>query len=281
MIMFIKNLKQSNPALYRFFIKKSAIFSLFFLVGLTLFVFIGPFFFKDPFLQNLESTLLSPSLEHWFGTDELGRDLFARIALGGRLSLIIAFLATSVSVIIGTAWGLTTGYYGGKIDQFGMRVVDILYSLPYMFLVIVLISIFGKNLSVLFLALGAVQWLTTARIVRGQVQSLKHKEFIIACQALGFSSKRIMYRHILPNIAGIIVVYATLTVPSVILQEAFLSFLGLNVSDCTWGLLAAEGAQVIDIAWWMILFPGLVLSITLLAFNFIGEGLRDALDPKS
>jgi oligopeptide transport system permease protein len=260
--------------------KKSALISIIFLALLFVFVFIGPYFLQDPLKQNLKLGLSAPSAMHWLGTDELGRDLFSRLAKGGQLSLMIATLATLVSLIIGTTYGMVTGYFGGKIDQVGMRIVDILYSLPYMFLVILLISIFGKNVFILFIALGAVQWLTTARIVRGQVLSLKNQEFIQACKVLGIPTWRILLKHILPNITGVIVVYASLTIPAVILQEAFLSFLGLNVSDCTWGLLAAEGASVIDIGWWLILFPGLILSLSLLAFNLIGDALRDCLDNK-
>jgi oligopeptide transport system permease protein len=259
---------------------KWALVSWLFLIALGLFVGVGPFFLPDPELQALDQQLLPPSFQHWFGTDILGRDLLSRIALGGQLSLMVGLFGTLVSVVIGTIYGVCTGYFGGKIDQVGMRIVDLLYSLPYMFLVILLVSIFGKNMIVLFAALGAVQWLTTARIVRGQVMSLKHQEFILAAQALGVSHFKILLRHILPNILGLIAIYATLTVPAVILQEAFLSFLGLNVKECTWGVLASEGAEAMEIAWWMVCFPGLAITFTLLAFNTLGDSIRDALDPK-
>ena len=258
---------------------KAALFSFFFLIFMTILVFVGELFFQDPHLQVLEEQLQPPSWEHWAGTDELGRDLFARILLGGQLSLMIGFFAAFISISIGTIYGTISGYYGGRTDMIMMRIVDILYSLPYMFLVIILIAFLGRNKLILFGALGAVQWLTTARIVRGQVLGLKRKEFVLAAKALGLKDFQIITRHIIPNTIGIIVIYATLTVPSVILQESFLSFLGLNVIDCTWGILASEGANFLQDGWWLIVFPGATLTLTLLAFNYLGDGLRDALDP--
>jgi oligopeptide transport system permease protein len=276
------NIPTDSPldlALRRLKQNRAALFSLFFLIGLVLFLFLGPFFLQDPLQQSLENQLQKPSSKHILGTDELGRDLLARIADGGLLSLMVGIFATMISVFIGTCYGTIAGYFGGKTDQIAMRIVDIMYSLPYMFLVITLIAIFDRNIIVLFAALGAVQWLTTARIVRGQVLTIKQMDYITAARALGISNFWIISRHILPNIFGIVIIYATLTVPAVILQEAFLSFLGLNVRECTWGVLASDGASNLR-AWWLILFPGLAITSTLLAFNFLGDGLRDALDPK-
>ncbi|MDB5104656.1 MAG: binding-protein-dependent transport system inner rane component [Fibrobacteres bacterium] len=260
---------------------KRALGSALILALLGLAVFIGPFFLPDFEKQVLESQLATPSPAHWMGTDHLGRDLFARVLKGGQLSLAIGLIGTLISVLIGTLYGCISGFFHEKLDLAMMRVVDILYSLPYMFLVIILIFQFGKNLYVLFIALGLVQWLTVARIVRGQVLSLKREEFILAARTLGVGSFRIILRHIVPNVMGVVIVYATLTVPSVILQEAFLSFLGLNVSNCTWGVLIADGKDYMDSAWWLLLFPGLILTICLLCMNFLGDSLRDALDPTS
>jgi oligopeptide transport system permease protein len=242
-------------------------------------VFLGPFFTVDMDLQNLDAQLQPPSLRHLMGTDALGRDVMARVLKGGQLSLWVGLLGTAVSVVIGTVYGGISGYFSKRLDQWMMRAVDILYSLPYMFLVIILIFAYGKNVYVLFIALGLVQWLTIARIVRGQVLALRHEEFVLAARALGVPAWRILLRHILPNILGVVIVYATLTVPSVILQESFLSFLGLNVQNCTWGVLIADGKDYMDMAWWLIAFPGLFLSMGLFALNFLGDALRDAFDP--
>lgn len=249
------------------------------LVLLVASVFLGPFFTVDMELQNLDAQLAPPSWAHPMGTDALGRDVLARVLKGGQLSLWVGILGTAVSVCIGTVYGSVSGYFSERLDQWMMRIVDILYSLPYMFLVIILIFLFGKNVYVLFIALGLVQWLTIARIVRGQVLALRHEEFVLAARALGVPGWRILWRHILPNILGVVIVYATLTVPSVILQESFLSFLGLNVQSCTWGVLIADGKDYMDMAWWLIAFPGLFLSVGLLALNFLGDALRDAFDP--
>jgi oligopeptide transport system permease protein len=260
---------------------RRAVFSLGVLLFLCLAVFIGPFFLPHFEKQVLEDQLSGPSAAHWMGTDHLGRDVLARVLVGGQLSLAIGILGTLVSVVVGTLYGCVSGYFHEKLDLAMMRVVDILYSLPYMFLVIILIFQFGKNIYVLFIALGLVQWLTVARIVRGQVLALKKEEFILASRALGVGSFRIILRHVIPNVLGVVIVYATLTVPTVILQEAFLSFLGLNVAACTWGVLISEGKDYMDSAWWMLLFPGSVLTLCLLCMNFLGDSLRDALDPTS
>jgi oligopeptide transport system permease protein len=236
----------------------------------------------DPALQDLKLGALPPSLAHWFGTDELGRDMLARVIYGGRISMLVGLVGTLVSLVIGVTWGAVAGYAGGRTDDFMMRVVDVLYALPYIFLVILLLVLFSKSLLMLFVALGLVQWLTMARIVRGQVLSLKHQSFVEAARALGADDRAIIFRHIVPNTLGPVIVYATLTVPAVVLQEAFLSFLGLGVQPpaASWGTLVANGAQVIALFPWLVVVPGFALSITLLCFNFLGDGLRDALDPQ-
>lgn len=241
----------------------------------------------DPELTRPALRNRPPSADAWFGTDAVGRDLFARVLVGGRTSLSVGVAATAVSVLVGVAYGAIAGYYGGKLDEAMMRLVDFLYGLPYMFLVILIMLLFsetarGEALPV-FLALGLVQWLTMARIVRGQVLTLRHQEFVLAAELMGASDARILFRHVLPNVVGVIVVYATLMVPSVIILESFLSFLGLGVS-LSWGQLVADGVAVVNPVhayWWILLWPALFLAITLLSLNFLGDGLRDALDPKS
>ena len=255
-----------------------------FLLGLGLLALLAPWLpgLDDPTLQDLRLGVTTPSLAHAFGTDELGRDLLARVLYGGRISLMVGLVGTLVSLIIGVSWGAIAGYVGGRIDDLMMRVVDVLYALPYIFLVILLLVFFSKSLLMLFVALGLVQWLTMARIVRGQVLSLKHQTFVEAARALGASDRAIIFRHIVPNTLGPVIVYTTLTVPAVILQEAFLSFLGLGVQppDASWGTLVADGARLLALFPWLVIFPGLAMSLTLLAFNFLGDGLRDALDPQ-
>jgi oligopeptide transport system permease protein len=226
-----------------------------------------------------------PSLEdgHWFGTDSNGRDLFARVWSGTQVSLLVALLATVVSLAIGVAWGATAGYLGGRVDDWMMRFVDVLYALPYMFFVIILTVVFGRSLLLIFLAIGAVGWLTMARIVRGQALALRQREFVAAAITLGLPTHRIIARHIVPNVLGTVVVYATLTVPQVILFESFLSFLGLGVQEplTSLGRLVAEGAHEMETAPWQLLIPSAVLALLLLCLNFLGDGLRDALDPRS
>ena len=224
---------------------------------------------------------------HPMGTDNQGRDMLARELQGGQISLMVGIIATIVSLLIGVAYGAVAGYLGGRIDDLMMRFVDILYSLPYIILVIVLLAVFRRNtpmgqLVLLFVALGSVSWLTMARIVRGQVLSLKNQEFVLAARATGVSTPRIIFRHIVPNTLGPVIVYATLTIPTVMLTEAFLSYLGFGVQPplASWGTLATEGIQNIGIFPWQMVFPGLTMALTLFSLNFLGDGLRDALDPQ-
>lgn len=230
--------------------------------------------------QNLNLGATPPSAAHWLGTDVFGRDLLTQIMYGGRISLAVGFVATAVALLIGISWGAIAGYLGGRVDAVMMRIVDILYALPFMIFIVLLMVVFGRNLLLLFLAIGAVEWLTMARIMRGQVQALRQQEFVEAAISLGLSPLTIVRKHIVPNALGPIIVYTTLTIPSVMLLEAFLSFLGLGIQPpkTSWGLLISYGAETMEEYPWLLIYPGLALTITLFALNFLGDGLRDALD---
>lgn len=232
--------------------------------------------------QDLAYGAQPPSLAHWFGTDFHGRDLFTRVLYGGQISLIVGILAALVAATIGTIYGAVSGYAGGSVDGLMMRIVDVLYALPYMFLVIILVTIFGKSLVLVFVALGFVGWRMTARIVRGQVLSLKEREFVLAARSVGVRPWAIVWRHLIPNTLGPIIVYFTLTVPTMILQEAFLSFLGLGVQAPrpSLGALINEGANHMTVFWWELVFPGAMMALLLFSLNFLGDGVRDALDPQ-
>ena len=233
--------------------------------------------------QNLDIGASPPSAEHLLGTDVLGRDLLSRLLYGARISLLVGFVATGVALVIGVSWGIIAGYFGGRIDSVMMRIVDALYGLPFIIFIILLMVIFGRNIWLLFAAIGAVEWLTMARIVRAQVIGLKNQEFVQAAQVMGVSNFSMFRRHILPNILGPIAVYATLTIPQVMLLEAFLSFLGLGIQPpmSSWGTLIRYGVESMEEHYWLLIYPGLTFTITLFALNFFGDGLRDALDPKT
>jgi oligopeptide transport system permease protein len=246
---------------------------------------VGPWLLPHPFDEVYWDSISAPpdfANGFYFGTDENGRDLLVRTLHGGRVSLSVGLVATLVSLVIGVLWGATAGFIGGRVDAMMMRFVDILYALPFVFFVILLTVMFGRNIMLIYVAIGAISWLDMARIVRGQTISLRRKEFVVAATAAGVSTFDIVRRHILPNTLGPVIVYVTLTVPSVILTESFISFLGLGVQEpsTSWGVLISEGARIMETAWWALVFPGAFLAITLFCFNFIGDGLRDALDPR-
>ena len=248
-----------------------------FVVSALLTPWIAPYAYDA---QNLDLGATPPSAQHWLGTDIFGRDLLTQIMYGGRISLAVGFVATAVALVFGVTWGAVAGYVGGRVDAVMMRIVDILYALPFMIFIVLLMVVFGRNLLLLFLAIGAVEWLTMARIMRGQVQALRKQEFVEAAISLGLSPMTIIRRHLVPNALGPIIVYTTLTIPSVMLLEAFLSFLGLGIQPpkTSWGLLISYGAETMEEYPWLLLFPGLALTTTLFALNFLGDGLRDALD---
>jgi len=263
---------------------KLAVISGFILIALIVLAIFAPWIAPHSYsYQNLELGAVGPSSTYWLGTDTLGRDQFSRILYGARVSLLVGFVATAVALVIGVSWGIVAGFFGGKIDSTMMRIVDILYGLPFIIFIVLLMVIFGRNIWLLFLAIGAVEWLTMARIVRGQVLTLKNQEFVLAAQAMGVRNLSLFFRHILPNILGTIAVYTTLTIPQVMLLEAFLSFLGLGVQPpmSSWGTLIRYGVESMEEYPWMLIFPGLIFTITLFCLNFFGDGLRDAIDPRS
>ncbi|MDZ4789073.1 MAG: ABC transporter permease [Blastochloris sp.] len=283
--------------------KRIILFSSSLLLLIALLAIAGPWLSPYRYDDTSHASLLSPSLDHWFGTDINGRDVLTRTLYGARISLLVGIIGATVSLAVGVCYGLVSGYCGGRIDTLMMRFVDILYSLPRLILVIFIIAVFDQHakkffvelgliewaswsrLILLFMALGLVEWLTMARIVRGQVLSLRERAFIQAAHVLGQSNRKIIIKHLLPNVTGIILVYLTLTIPSVILEESFLSFLGLGVQapQASWGTLLSEGAGFINpikISWWMLLGPGIMMALTLLALNFLGDALRDRFDPK-
>lgn len=245
--------------------------------------FFGPLLLPGPDDQNLALGASPPSVAHWFGTDVLGRDLLARCLVGGRLSLLVGLAATVVSLVIGVVYGMVAGYIGGRTDGLMMRLVDALYGFPFLVFVILLTTLFERSLLLLFVAIGAVEWLTMARIVRGQVRVLRETEFVMAAEVLGQRAPGILFRHLLPNVLGPVLVYTTLSVPAVMLLEAVLSFLGLGVQPpaASWGVLISEGAQSMETFPWLLLFPALLFSLTLFCLNLIGDGLRDAFDVRA
>lgn len=263
---------------------KAALISAFILAILILAAIFAPFLATHSYAyQNLELGATPPSPEYLLGTDTLGRDLLSRILYGARVSLLVGFVATAVALVIGVTWGIVAGYFGGRIDSVMMRIVDVLYGLPFIIFIILLMVIFGRNIWLLFMAIGAVEWLTMARIVRGQVINIKNQEYVLAAQAMGVPNIRLFTKHIFPNILGPIAVYATLTIPQVMLLEAFLSFLGLGVQPpmSSWGTLIRYGVESMEEFSWLLIYPALTFTITLFALNFFGDGLRDALDPKT
>lgn len=293
----------------RLFRNKAAVSGLIFLLFMGALCFIAPFFpfIQNPNIQDITLTASTPDARHWLGTDHLGRDLFARVLYGGRITLLVGLIATGVSLAIGLLYGLVSGYAGGRIDALMMRTVDILFALPFLVLVIIfslrveqpaadfsqwVMELTGwsaetvvpiTGLIPLFIAIGALGWLTLARIVRAEVLSLKEQEFVSAARSLGLGNLRILFRHITPNLLGPVIVYTTLAVPGIMLLESVLSFLGLGVKppNSSWGTLIKEGADRMEVSMGLLLYPGLFFSLTLLALNFLGDGLRDALDPKS
>ena len=274
----------SQDAVVRLRKNKMAMISLFvllFIISVSLLTpWIAPYSYEE---QNLDLGASAPSSTHWLGTDALGRDQLTRIMYGSRISLMVGFIATAVALTIGVLWGAIAGFLGGRVDVVMMRIVDTLYALPFTIFIILLTVIFGSSMLLLFLAIGAVEWLTMARIVRGQVLTIKRQEFVEAAVSMGLSPWRIISRHLIPNVLGPVIVYTTLTIPSVILLESFLSFLGLGIQPpaSSWGSLISGGVETMEEYPWLLIFPGLVLTITLFSLNFLGDGLRDALDPRA
>ncbi|MCL6264771.1 ABC transporter permease subunit [Craterilacuibacter sp. RT1T] len=269
----------------RFFRNKAAVVSLALLLLIALACIFGPMLLPHSFDDtDWDAMALPPTLNNWhlFGTDELGRDLLVRALMGGRISLMVGLLATIASVAIGIAWGATAGFIGGRVDTLMMRLVDMMYAVPYLLIAILMVTILGRDFYLVVLTITVFSWMDMARVVRGQTLAIKSKEYIEAAHAIGVSTPAIIFRHIVPNLLGIVVIYTTVTVPGVILTESVLSFLGLGVQEpmTSWGVLIEEGTGVMETTPWMLLFPGLLLSVTLYCANYIGDGMRDALDPK-
>ena len=282
--MVSQNSSLFKDAFLRLTTNKLSLFSLIYVISLVVIALVTPFIAPyDYAYQDLAIGASPPSAEHLLGTDTLGRDLLTRMMYGSRISLMVGFLATSVALVIGVIWGTIAGFAGGKVDAIMMRIVDTLYGIPFIILIILLMVIFGRNLILLFLAIGAVEWLTMARIVRSQVLNLSKQEFILSAEAMGVNKSSIVFRHLIPNAMGPVIVYATLTVPQIMLLESFLSFLGLGVQPplSSWGLLIRDGAVSMEEYWWLLIFPSLAFSLTLFSLNFIGDGLRDAIDPRT
>lgn len=311
----IKGTSLWQDAWKRLLSNKLAVFGLVTVTLMTFLVFIGPFIWEaatgntpDYIPSNVEGGArvksFSPSWKHPMGTDDSGRDLFSRVLQGGRISLMVGIISTIVSLLVGVSYGAIAGFFGGRLDNIMMRIVDGIYSIPYILVVIVLLSVFGgpntpgwiksfsglfgggqglSQIFLLFFALGLVSWLTMARVVRGQILSLKNQEFVLAAKATGVSTFSIIFRHLIPNTLGVVIVYATLTIPSVMLTEAFLSFLGIGVQApySSWGSLVSDGIKNISIFPWQLIFPGVTMALTLFSMNFLGDGLRDALDPQT
>ena len=268
-----RRLKNNRPAMFGLFV-------LALLIALAILApWITPYSYAE---QDLELGPGPPSATHWLGSDLLGRDVLTRILYGSRVSLAVGFVASAVALLIGVTWGALAGYLGGRIDTVMMRVVDVLYALPFTIFIILLMVVFGNHIILLFLAIGAVEWLTMARIVRGQVLHVKQQDFIEAAVSLGLTRLQIITRHVIPNVMGPVIVYVTLTVPNVILLESFLSFLGLGIQppQSSWGLLIAYGVESMEEYPWLLLFPAALLSLTLFSLNFLGDGLRDALSER-
>lgn len=273
-----------DDAKARLFRNKAAVFSMWVLGIMVLIAALGPVLWIHDYKDISTLAELPPTFENWhlLGTDRQGRDSLARLMVGLRISLLVGLVATIVSLIIGVTWGAVAGFVGGRVDNIMMRFVDVLYAMPFIFFVILLLTVFGRNIILIFAAIGAVEWLTMSRIVRGQTLALKNMEFIEAARATGVPFFTIIRRHILPNVVGPVAVYVTLTIPIVILAESFLSFLGLGVNEplTSLGVLISDGAKEMQDKPWTLLFPAGTMMITLLCLNFIGDGLRDALDPK-
>jgi len=274
-----------RDARVRFFRNKAAVLSLIVLALITLACIFGPMVLPHTYEDtDWDAMGIAPTLAntHWFGTDALGRDLLVRCLIGGRISLMVGALATIASVALGIVWGASAGFIGGKVDSLMMRIVDMMYAVPYLLIAILMVTLLGRDFYLVVLTITVFSWMDMARVVRGQTLAIKSKEYVEAAHAIGVSTPKIIFRHIVPNLLGIVVIYTTVTVPGVILTESVLSFLGLGVQEpmTSWGVLIQDGAGVMDASPWILLFPAGLLSVTLYCANYIGDGLRDALDPK-